>query len=48
MFKNMISLIVANPEKARLVIDKAFTFDEAVDAFAYFESQQHVGKVVIN
>jgi NADPH:quinone reductase-like Zn-dependent oxidoreductase len=43
----MIRLIVANPEKTRPIIDKVFTFDEVIDAFAYLESQQHVGKVVI-
>jgi NADPH:quinone reductase-like Zn-dependent oxidoreductase len=43
----MIRLIVANPEKTRPVIDKIFNFDEAIDAFAHLESQQHVGKVVI-
>ncbi|EIW76597.1 alcohol dehydrogenase protein [Coniophora puteana RWD-64-598 SS2] len=29
------------------VVDKVFTFEEAVDAFAYLESQKHVGKLVI-
>ncbi len=30
------------------VVDSVFPFDEAVDAFRYFESRKHVGKVVIN
>lgn len=43
----MIRLINANPEKTKPVIDKVFPFDEAADAYAYLESQRHVGKVVI-
>lgn len=43
----MVRLIIANPEKTKPVIDKVFNFDQAIDAFAYFESQQHVGKIVI-
>jgi NADPH:quinone reductase-like Zn-dependent oxidoreductase len=43
----MNRLIAANPEKTKPVIDRVFTFEQAVDAFAYLESQQHVGKVVI-
>ncbi|KAF5348860.1 hypothetical protein D9756_009751 [Leucocoprinus leucothites] len=46
-FRDMVRLIIANPEKTKPVIDKVFSFDEAVDAFAHFESQQHVGKIVI-
>ncbi|EIW76595.1 NAD(P)-binding protein [Coniophora puteana RWD-64-598 SS2] len=29
------------------IVDKVFSFEEAVDAFAYLGSQKHVGKVVI-
>lgn len=29
------------------VIDRSFSFEEAIDAYAYFQTQQHVGKVVI-
>lgn len=43
----MVRLIIANPEKTKPVIDKVFPFDEALDAFAYLESQKHVGKIVI-
>ena len=31
----------------RPVVDRVFSFDEATEAYAYFKSQQHVGKVVI-
>ncbi len=43
----MIRLMIANPEKTKPVIDKVFPFDKVVDAYAYLESQKHVGKVVI-
>ncbi|KAF9450643.1 NAD(P)-binding protein [Macrolepiota fuliginosa MF-IS2] len=46
-FKEMVKLIIANPEKTRPVIDRVFPFGEAMGAFAYLEKQQHVGKVVI-
>ncbi|KAJ7131178.1 alcohol dehydrogenase [Mycena epipterygia] len=46
-FKNMNKLISANAEKTRPIVDKVFTFNDAKAAFAYFESQAHVGKVVI-
>ncbi|KAJ7131180.1 hypothetical protein C8R44DRAFT_871703 [Mycena epipterygia] len=46
-FKNMNKLISANVEKTQPIVDKVFTFDDAKAAFAYFESQAHVGKVVI-
>ncbi|MDG3528766.1 zinc-binding dehydrogenase [Klebsiella pneumoniae] len=29
------------------VIDRVFEFEHAVEAWRYFESQQHTGKVVI-
>jgi len=46
-FKDMNRLITANPEKTKPVIDKVFSFDKALDAYAHLESQKHVGKVVI-
>ncbi|KAF9029370.1 NAD(P)-binding protein [Hymenopellis radicata] len=46
-FRDMMKLMEANPEKTRPVIDKVFPFDQAVEAHAHFESQAHVGKVVI-
>lgn len=39
-------------EKARIVrlpfVNKVFPFDKAKEAFAYLESQKHMGKVVIS
>ncbi|KAK0184441.1 hypothetical protein F5146DRAFT_238906 [Armillaria mellea] len=46
-FESMNRLLRAHPELTRPVIDKVFSFEEAVDAYAYLESQKHVGKVVI-
>ncbi|KAJ7601895.1 hypothetical protein DFH06DRAFT_1351888 [Mycena polygramma] len=46
-FKNMNKLISANVEATRPIIDKVFSFDQAKEAYAYLESQAHVGKVVI-
>ncbi|KAK0199386.1 alcohol dehydrogenase superfamily protein [Desarmillaria ectypa] len=46
-FESMNRLLRARPELTHPVIDKAFAFEEAVDAYAYLESQKHVGKVVI-
>ncbi|TFK43791.1 hypothetical protein BDQ12DRAFT_195160 [Crucibulum laeve] len=46
-FKDMLRLIEANPEVTRPVVDKVFPFDQAIDAYAYLQSQAHVGKVVI-
>ena len=34
--------------RLRPVIDRAFPFDAAPDAYRYFESRAHFGKVVIN
>lgn len=31
----------------RPVINKVFPFEDATEAYAYLESQKHVGKVVI-
>jgi len=46
-FKDLNRLIVANPNVTRPVVDKVFPWSEAKNAFAYLESQAHVGKVVI-
>lgn len=43
----MNRLIEANPEVTKPVVDKVFPFEQAIDAYAYLESQKHVGKVVI-
>ncbi len=40
-------MLEANPEVTRPVIDKVFPFDQALKAYAYLQSQAHVGKVVI-
>ena len=31
----------------RPVVDKVFSFEEAIEGYSYLESQKHVGKVVI-
>ncbi|KAF9029913.1 NAD(P)-binding protein [Hymenopellis radicata] len=46
-FNDMNRMLEANPELTRPVIDKVFPFDQAVKAYAYLQSQAHVGKVVI-
>ncbi|KAJ6548657.1 alcohol dehydrogenase superfamily protein [Mycena capillaripes] len=46
-FKNMNKLLSANMETTRPIVDKVFAFEDAKAAFAYLESQAHVGKVVI-
>ncbi|PBK61136.1 alcohol dehydrogenase superfamily protein [Armillaria solidipes] len=46
-FESMTRLLRARPESTRPAIDKVFSFEEAVGAYAYLESQKHVGKVVI-
>ncbi|TFK63626.1 alcohol dehydrogenase superfamily protein [Pluteus cervinus] len=46
-FKELNRLISANPTITKPVVDKVFPWSEAKEAFAYLESQQHVGKVVI-
>jgi len=33
--------------EVRPVIDRMVEFDEALQAYRYFESQEHIGKVVI-
>ncbi|KAL6303932.1 NAD-P-binding protein [Sparassis latifolia] len=44
-FEAMNELISA--KKLKPVVDKVFAFEEAKQAYAYLESQKHVGKVVI-
>ncbi|KAG0706268.1 hypothetical protein DFH29DRAFT_1025035 [Suillus ampliporus] len=44
-FEDMNRLITAH--KICPVIDKVFPFEEATEAYAYLDSQKHVGKVVI-
>jgi NADPH:quinone reductase-like Zn-dependent oxidoreductase len=39
--------LCAHPETTRPVVDKVFHFEEARKAYAYLQSQAHVGKVVI-
>ena len=34
--------------RLRPVVDRVFPFDEAPDAYRYFESRAHFGKVVIS
>ncbi|KAF9029358.1 NAD(P)-binding protein [Hymenopellis radicata] len=46
-FQDMLKLMSANPETTRPVIDRVYTFDQALDAYAHLQSQAHVGKVVI-
>ncbi|KAJ7702769.1 alcohol dehydrogenase superfamily protein [Mycena rosella] len=46
-FKDMNKLMSANVEETRPVVDKVFPFEEAKAAYAYLESQAHVGKIVI-
>ena len=46
-FKEMNRLIEANPDKTIPLVDKVFSFDEVISAYAHLQSQKHVGKVVI-
>ncbi|KAF8914243.1 alcohol dehydrogenase superfamily protein [Gymnopilus junonius] len=46
-FRDMVRVLTAHPESTRPVVDKVFPFEKATDAYAYLESQKHVGKVVI-
>ena len=43
----MVGLIEAHPKATKPVVDKVFPFEQVIDAFAYLESQKHVGKIVI-
>ncbi|KAK7449642.1 hypothetical protein VKT23_013117 [Stygiomarasmius scandens] len=46
-FKEMNRLFAANPDATRPYVDKVFPFEQALEAYAYLESQAHFGKVVI-
>ncbi|KAJ7795864.1 alcohol dehydrogenase superfamily protein [Mycena olivaceomarginata] len=46
-FNDMLKLMIANPKTTRPVIDRVFPFEKSKEAFAYLQSQAHVGKVVI-
>jgi NADPH:quinone reductase-like Zn-dependent oxidoreductase len=45
MFEDLNRFVTA--AAIRPVIDKVFPFDQARDAYAYLESANHFGKVVI-
>lgn len=45
MHEQTLSMMVEH--KIEPVIDRVFSFDDAIEAYRYFASQQHVGKVVI-
>lgn len=47
MFKDMLRLILAHPQLTKPIVDRVFPFEDVIEAYAYLESQQHVGKVVI-
>ncbi|KAJ7625842.1 alcohol dehydrogenase superfamily protein [Roridomyces roridus] len=47
LFKEMTAFMSAHPETTRPVIDKVFEFEQAREAYAYLDAQQHVGKVAI-
>ncbi|KAF8998122.1 alcohol dehydrogenase superfamily protein [Cyathus striatus] len=44
-FQDMNRLITANPEETRPVVDRVFPFEQAVQAYAHLESQEHVGRL---
>jgi NADPH:quinone reductase-like Zn-dependent oxidoreductase len=44
-FRSMVRFIEANPFSPQ--IDRVFTFDQTPEAFAYLESGEHFGKIVI-
>ncbi|KAF2493719.1 putative alcohol dehydrogenase [Lophium mytilinum] len=48
--KDVLQEVANFYEKARIVpfVDRVFPFDQAKEAFAYLESQKHMGKVIIN
>ncbi|KAJ7064512.1 NAD(P)-binding protein [Mycena amicta] len=46
-FKQLIRLLIANPETTRPIIDRVFAFEEARQALEYLEGQKHVGKVIV-
>ncbi len=45
MLERLIDALVASRTKP--VIDRVFTFDQAIDAYRYLEAAHHFGKVVI-
>ncbi|KAF8647575.1 hypothetical protein AX16_006614 [Volvariella volvacea WC 439] len=46
-FNDLVRIMEANPEVTKPVIDKVFSFNDAVEAYQHLESQKHIGKVVI-
>ena len=44
-FEDMNQLLTA--QQLHPVVDKVFAFEQAVEAYEYFASQKHVGKVVV-
>ena len=44
-FEDMNQLFIAR--QIHPVVDKVFSFEDAIEAYSYLESQKHVGKVVI-
>ncbi|CAA7263133.1 unnamed protein product [Cyclocybe aegerita] len=46
-FELMNRLINANPKVTRPVVDKVFSFEQAIEAYAHLDSQKHIGKIVI-
>ncbi|KIJ61207.1 hypothetical protein HYDPIDRAFT_97118 [Hydnomerulius pinastri MD-312] len=44
-FEDMNRLFIAR--QIHPVVDRVFSFEQAIDAYSYLESQKHVGKVVI-
>lgn len=46
-FEDMNRLISATAMTFGHLVDRVFSFDQAEEAFAYLESQTHVGKVII-
>ena len=43
----MNRVLAANPVWTQPLVDKVFSFDHAIEAYGYLESQNHIGKVVI-
>ncbi len=46
MLADVVTAVTANEMEA--IIDKVFSFDEALDAYNYLDGALHIGKVVIN
>ncbi|KAF8647573.1 hypothetical protein AX16_006612 [Volvariella volvacea WC 439] len=47
LFNDLVRTLEANPEATKPVVDKVFSFNDAIKAYQHLESQKHVGKVVI-